>query len=81
MLTRQGGEDTFEVIWPEKVSYEIGGTESFIHRKDDEWVFLRWYEEPDYKEEVIIRNNRGEITKTISGGIFSSPSGETWILQ
>ncbi len=81
MITRQGAENEFEVIWPEKVSFEMGETESFIYRKDNEWVFSKWIEDPEYREETVIRNINGEITKTIQGGIFISPTGETWILK
>lgn len=80
MLTRQA-ENRFEVIWPEKVSFEVGGTESFVFRDGNEWVFSKYTEDPDYKEEVIVRNGNGEIVKTIRGSIFVSPAGETWILD
>ncbi|MDO4978015.1 MAG: hypothetical protein Q4E53_12225 [Eubacteriales bacterium] len=81
MITRQGSENEFEVIWPEKVSFKIGETESFIFRKNDEWVFSKWIEDPDYREEIVVRNTNGEITKTIQGEIFISPTGEVWILN
>ena len=55
------------VIWPEKVSFEIGENESFIFRKDDELVFSKWVEDPDYREEIVLRNSDGEIIKTIQG--------------
>lgn len=81
MITRQGAENKFEVIWPEKVSFEISETESFVFRKDNEWVFSKWVEDPDYREEIVVRNSNAEIVKTIQGGIFVSPSGEMWILN
>lgn len=81
MITRQGAENDFEVIWPEKVSYEIGDTEAFLFRKDEKWVFSKWEEEPDYREEVVFRNKSGVITETIQGGSFLLPTGENWILQ
>lgn len=81
MITKQGAENEFEVIWPEKVLFEMGENESFIHRKGNEWVFSKWIEDPEYREEIVIRNINGEITKTIQGGIFISPTGETWILK
>lgn len=41
----------------------------------------KWVEDPDYREEIVLRNSNGEIIKTIQGGIFISPTGETWILN
>lgn len=81
MITRQGSESGFEVIWPEKISYEIGETESFVARRDNEWLFSKWIEDPDYREEVIVRNSEGEILKRMKGSIFVSPTGEMWILN
>lgn len=81
MITRQGSENTFEVIWPEKKSFEIGNNESFIFRKNDEWVFTKWFEDPDYREEVVFRDSSGEILSTEEGTIFVSPTGEMWILK
>ena len=81
MITRQGAENTFEVIWPEKISFEIGETESFIFRKDDEWIFMKWIEDPEYREEIVFRDSRGEILRTVEGAIFVSPTGEMWILK
>ena len=33
MLTRQGGDYLFQVIWPEKVEFAIGTGESFLEKK------------------------------------------------
>lgn len=81
MLTRQGGDNDFEVIWPEKVSFPIGPSESFLYRKDDKYFFSRWIEDPDYREEVVIRDCSGTLLEIIPGSIFISPTGEEWILR
>ncbi len=82
MLTRQANDGKFQIIWPEKVEFDIGGTESFYKREGDKLYFCRWYEEPDYQEEVVIRKYPvGEILEIIPGAWTEMPDGQIWILQ
>lgn len=81
MLTRQGDDRLFEVIWPEKLSFEIGDTEAFLYRNGDKMIFSKWFEDPDYREEVVIRDMNGKEIECILGNIFITPNGEQWILQ
>lgn len=81
MLTRQGGENSFEVVWPEKIIFSIGPSETFIYRKDDKFYFSRWMEDPDYREEVVVRDCSGNVLEVISGNIFITPTGEEWVLR
>lgn len=81
MLTRQGGENDFEVIWPEKVSFSIDPSESFLYKKDGKFFFSRWMEDPDYREEIVTRDYAGNILEVCPGNIFITPTGEEWILQ
>ena len=81
MLTRQGGDNHFQVIWPEKVDFEISTRESFLRRKDDRLYFSEWHEDPDYREEVNIRAYpTGELIEKIDGTVMTMPNGENWIL-
>ncbi|MGI6030044.1 MAG: hypothetical protein ACOX7F_00905 [Eubacteriales bacterium] len=82
MLTRQGMENVFQVIWPEKAEFPIGNTESFYGREGDRMYFSRWKEEPDYWEEVVIRRYpSGEILEVISGSLYEMPDGQRWVLR
>ena len=82
MLIRQGHENIFEIIWPEHTAFEIGNTETFCFREDDRLVFSRWHEDPDYREEVIIRQYpSGDIIEYIDGAITEMPDGQKWILK
>ena len=82
MLTRQGNDGTFQIIWPEKVEFNIGETESFFDRKGDKLYFCRWREDPDYREEVVIRKYpTGEILEIVPGSWTAMPDGQIWILQ
>ena len=80
MLIRQGGEDRFEIIWPRKVSFPIGTTESFLFGRGDALYFQAWYEDPDYREEVILRDIRtGEIQDRFPGSVKEMPDGQKWL--
>lgn len=82
MLTRQGGDYLFQVIWPEKVEFAIGTGESFLFRKENKLFFSEWYEDPEYREEVNVREYpTGKILERIQGTEMTMPDGQAWILR
>ncbi len=82
MLTRQANDKKFQIIWPETVEFDIGETKIFVERKGDQLYFCRWYENPDYREEIVVRKYpAGEIAKVIPGSWTAMPNGQIWILQ
>lgn len=82
MLARQGNDGKFQIVWPEKFEFDICETESFFYRDDDKMYFSKWFEEPDYREEVIVRGYpTGEVLECISGALMEMPDGQKWILQ
>lgn len=63
MLVRQS-DDKFQILWPENKSFPIGSTEGFYFRKEEKLYFSAWYEDPDYRVEIIIRDfDTGEVIK------------------
>ncbi|MFT3984351.1 MAG: hypothetical protein QM697_10620 [Lachnospiraceae bacterium] len=56
MLTRQGDENKFEIIYLHRIQMDIGNNESFYFRKDDKLYFSAWFEDEGYREEVIVRD-------------------------
>ena len=82
MLTRQANDGKFQVVWPEKLEFDIDERESFSVRKGGRLYFCRWREEPDYREEIVVRNYPdGEILEVIPGAWQEMPDGQVWILQ
>ena len=82
MLSRQGGEGVFQILWPEKAEFPISPRESFDFREGDRLYFARWYEDPDYREEVVVRRfPQGEIVDSFPGVIQTMPEGERWYLR
>ena len=85
-LTRQGEEDVFEIIWPERVSFPLDPHESFFLRDDERLYFSKWYEEgdgPDYRywEETVIRDLKGNLLETLPGDVRVMPNGDKWLLK
>ena len=73
-VIRQGHENDFQIIWPEKSSFEIAASESFDYREGDLLVFGKWYEDPDYREEVVVRHYPdGEVLQQFAGSIITMP--------
>lgn len=81
MLTRQGMDDQFQIIWPEHAAFPIGERESFLFREEKMLYFATWREEPEYQEEILVRSmDTGEILERIPGTLMSMPDGQRWIL-
>ena len=84
-LTRQGGEGVFEILWPERVCFDMDPHESFFLRDNERLFFSRWHEEgtgSDYRywEDTVIRDLSGNIAEVMPGDISVMPNGEKWHL-
>ena len=80
MLTRQTGE-RFQILWPEEADFPIHPAESFCCREGDKLYFSRWYEDPDYREETVVRRMPdGEIIDQFPGSLLELPDGRQWLL-
>lgn len=81
-LIRQSNEGMFELIWPEQISFEIDERETLNFREGDKFYFNIWYEDPDYREETLIRLlPDGKILNRLPGDIFIMPNGERWLVK
>lgn len=81
-LSRQPNDGTFDLVWPERKTIEVSERESFFYRDGDRLFFSRWYEDPDYREELVIRDaETGDILKTSPGDIQIMPNGEVWYMK
>ncbi len=81
MLARHGMENSFQLIWPERVSFPIGEREAFLFRDGERLYFSSWQEEPEYQEEILVRSiSTGEIMERIPGTLMFMPDGQKWIL-
>lgn len=80
MLIRQGNENFFEIIWPERTGFSIENNESFLFRQDDCLYFQTWQDEPEYREDVVVRKlHTGEILERFPGTLKEMPDGQKWL--
>ena len=84
-LTRQCvGSNEFEIIWPERVRFEMGDHDSFFLRDGDRLYFNRWHEDEDgsnYYDETVVTDLQGKTIEVLPGDIRIMPNGETWFLK
>jgi len=79
-LTRQTGE-RFQIVWPDRADFAIHPAESFCFRDGDRLYFSRWYEDPDYREEVVVRRvPDGAVVDQFRGSLNVMPDGRQWLL-
>ncbi|WP_077613136.1 hypothetical protein [Clostridium sp. Marseille-P2415] len=79
MLCRDANNGIYEIVWPENKKIEIGQTEGLLFREGEDLYFSEWYENPEYHENVIIRDlNTGKIKEKYSGYLCKLPDGVYW---
>ena len=65
-----------------QIRFPIGERETLNFREGDKLYFTVWYEDPDYREETIVRSLRdGTILDRFSGDIRIMPNGEKWLVK
>jgi hypothetical protein len=78
-LGRSGNDGFYEIIWPEKKNIAIGDTETVLFRDGDKLYLSEWYEDPEYNENVIVRDIRtGEIIEKYEGYLCRLPNNVYW---
>ena len=82
MLVCQGHENTLEILWPVQKIYAMDPQESFRFRQGDELYFETWYEDPDYRDEIVIRDfHTGDVLGLLPGILMTTPDGDVWVLD
>lgn len=81
-LTRQPNDNTIQIVWPEQVRFAIENRETLNFRDRDKLYFTVWYEDPDYREETIVRSlHDGTILERFPGDIRMMANGEKWLIR
>lgn len=78
-LTRQTA-GRFQILWPERADFAIDVTETFCCREGERLYFSRWHEDPDYREELVVRDLAGRILEETPGSLLELPDGRKWLL-
>lgn len=81
MLTRSAHDNQFQIIWPERRDFAIEDHEFFEFLEGNRLYTSVWYEDPDYREELLVRDyDTGELLERIPGSFRRMPNGEKWLL-
>ena len=81
MLTRSAHDNKFQILWPERRDFAIEDHEIFEFLEGNRLYTSVWYEDPDYREEVLVRDfDTGEVLERIPGSLRSMPDGQNWLL-
>lgn len=81
MLTRSAHDNKFQILWPERRDFAIEDHEFFGFLEGNRLYTSVWYEDPDYREDVLVRDyDTGEVLERIPGALRSMPDGQNWIL-
>ena len=81
LLTRSPQDNRFCILWPERREFELEDRESFVLLDGDKMYTEVWYEDPDYREEVLVRDvATGKILDRMPGSIWRMPDGQKWHL-
>ena len=81
MLTRSAHDHQFQILWPERRDVAVEDNEYFAFLKRNRLYTTVWYEDPDYREEVLVRDfDTGEVLERIPGNFRRMPDGQNWLL-
>ena len=79
MLCKDANDEIYEILWPESKKIEIGKTESLIFRDGNDLYLSKCYEDPEYRENVVVRDiNTGMIKEEFEGYLRVMPNEVYW---
>lgn len=81
MLIRSGHNNRIQLLWPERQDFAVEENEYFEFLDGNRMYTTVWYEDLDYREEVLVRDfDTGEVLERIPGALRSMPDGQNWLL-
>lgn len=81
MLTRTPNDNKFQILWPEQREFVLEDRESFEILDGDKMYTTVWHEDPDYREETLVRDYAtGKPLERMPGSLLVMPDGQQWNL-
>lgn len=73
--------DAVDFLWPKEMHIQFEENESLYFQNDGKLYMSKWIENPDYREEIIIRNaETGQIIERSLGYLRRMPNGSVWMM-
>lgn len=81
MLTRTPNDNKFQILWPEQREFVLEARESFELLEGNKMYTTVWHEDPDYREEILVRDYAtGKLLERMPGSLLVMPDGQQWNL-
>lgn len=81
MLTRTLNDNKFQILWPEQREFVLEDRESFELLEGEKMYTTVWHEDPDYREEILVRDYvTGKLLERMPGSLLVMPDGQKWLL-
>ena len=81
MLTRTPNDNKFQILWPEQREFVLEDRESFELLEGGKMYTTVWHEDPDYREEILVRDYAtGKLLERMPGSLLAMPDGQQWNL-
>ena len=81
MLTRSANDSKIQILWPERREFAVEDNEYFAFLEGNKLYTSVWFEDPDYREEILVRDfDTGEVLERIPGNFCIMPDGQKWLL-
>lgn len=81
LLTRSAHDNRFQILWPERRDFAVEDHEFFAFLEGNRLYTWVWYEDPDYREEILVRDyETGDVLERIPGNLHTMPDGQHWLL-
>ena len=80
MLTRSAHDNKFQILWPERRDFAIEDHEFFEFLEENRLYTTVWYEDPNYREEVLVRDyETGEVLERRGGFWCEEVLHSVWV--
>lgn len=71
--------DTVTFLWPKEIRYQLEENEHLYFHDGERLYSTRWMEDPDYHEEIILRDaTTGRVLERSPGYLRIMPDGSVW---
>ncbi len=81
VLIRYSRDEIFEILWPDRARFRLGVNEALCARDGDRLYFSARYEDPDYREKLVVRDAAtGEVLECRPGAPWLMPDGRLWLI-
>lgn len=73
--------NAIDFLWPREFHIQLKENELVDFQSEGKLYASRWFEDPEYREEIIIRDLvTGKILEISPGYLRMMPDGSTWIM-